>query len=114
MTDNVMQYRVRTGGPWQALLPGVYLGVSGAPSLAQKEMAALLYAGSPADWERTRRRHDLMGAAGIIPLHFSPNKIRREPAEVAQLINGALERGLQRPPLPIRTIPCPTSAQAIQ
>ena len=45
VTDNVMQYRVRAGGPWQALLPGVYLGVSGAPSLAQKEMAALLYAG---------------------------------------------------------------------
>ena len=45
VTDNVMQYRVRDGGPWQALLPGVYLGVSGAPSLAQKEMAALLYAG---------------------------------------------------------------------
>ena len=45
MTDNVMQYRVRRGGPWQALLPGVYLGVSGTPSLRQKEMAALLYAG---------------------------------------------------------------------
>jgi hypothetical protein len=45
VTDNVMQYRVRDGGPWQALLPGVYLGVSGTPSLAQKEMAALLYAG---------------------------------------------------------------------
>jgi hypothetical protein len=295
MTDNAMQYRVRAGGPWQVLLPGVYLGVSGPPSLAQKEMAALLYAGpgslitgpaalmhngirsgsvldtidvlvpaarqrqstgyarlyrtarmpsraaaigpvrlvltpravadtarqltslrevravvadavqlgrctvsqlaaelgngpiqgsamlrsvlaevaegirstaegdlrdlikaarlpmplfnpslyvgdtflakpdawwpdagvtgevdsrewhlSPADAERTRRRHDLMGAAGIIPLHFSPKQIRREPAEVVQLIKGALESGLQRPPLPIRTIPCPTSAQAIQ
>ena len=45
MTDNIMQYRVRRGGPWQALLPGVYLGVSGTPSLRQKEMAALLYAG---------------------------------------------------------------------
>src|SRR6266568_7613113 len=45
MTDNVMQYRVRDGGRWQVLLPGVYLGVSGVPSLAQKEMAALLYAG---------------------------------------------------------------------
>ena len=45
MTDNVMQYRVRRGGPWQALLPGVYLSVSGTPSHRQKEMAALLYAG---------------------------------------------------------------------
>ena len=45
MTNNVMQYRVRLGGPWQALLPGVYLALSGTPSLAQKEVAALLYAG---------------------------------------------------------------------
>ena len=287
MTDNVLQYRVRAGGPWQVLLPGVYLGVTGAPSMAQKEMAALLYAGtgslitgpvalmhysirsgagldtidvlvptgrqrhstgfarlhrtarmpvrsasigpvrlalvsravadtvrqltslrdvravvaesvqlgrctvgqlaeelcsgpirgsakfrsvlaevaegirstaegdlrdlikaarlpmplfnaslydgdtflgkpdawwpdagvagevdsrewhlSPGDWDRTRRRHDRMAAAGIIPLHFSPNEVRREPAEVVQRIRGALARGLERPPLPIRTIPC--------
>ena len=45
MNDNAMQYRVRSGGPWQALLPGVYLGVTGAPNLLQKEMAAQLYAG---------------------------------------------------------------------
>jgi hypothetical protein len=293
MKDNAMQWRVRAGGPWQALLPGVYLGLTGAPNLLQKEMAALLYAGpgslitgpvalmhhslrspvmletvdvlvpsgrqrnstgfvqlhrtkrlpsrfvaadpvrftlvaravadtarllsdvrdvravvadavqrgrctvadlaaelrdgpirgsatfrsvlaevaegirstaesdlrgliktarlptplfnaslyvgdtflarpdawwpeagvaaevdsyewhlSPADWDRTRRRHDLMGAAGIIPLHFSPRQIRREPAEVVRLIRDALDRGLQRPPLPIRTIPCPGSPAA--
>jgi hypothetical protein len=45
MKDNSMQYRIRPRGPWQALLPGVYLGVTGAPNLMQKEMAALLYGG---------------------------------------------------------------------
>jgi hypothetical protein len=45
MQDNAMQYRVRAGGPWQAMLPGVYLAVTGVPNLPQKEMAALLYAG---------------------------------------------------------------------
>jgi len=60
---------------------------------------------SPEDWDRTRRRHDLMAAAGIIPLHFSPREIRREPAMVAQRIRDALTSGLARPPLPIRTIP---------
>jgi hypothetical protein len=45
MKDNAMQYRVRRGGPWQTLLPGVYLTATGVPSLSQKEMAALLYAG---------------------------------------------------------------------
>ena len=45
LTDNAMQYRLRPGGPWQPLLPGVYLAANGLPSLAQKEVAALLYAG---------------------------------------------------------------------
>jgi hypothetical protein len=289
MADNAMQYRVRPGGPWQALLPGVYLGVSGTPSLPQKEMAALLYAGprslitgpvallhhgvrsasvldtidvlvpigrqrgstgfarlhrtvrmprqialsgpvrlapvaravantawqltslrevravvaeavqlkrctvsqlagelkdapvrgsamfrtvlsevaegirstaegdlrdlimtaqlpmplfnpslyqgttfiakpdawwpqagvaaevdsrewhlGPADWERTTTRHTLMAAAGIIPLHFLPSQIRREPATVIKRITDALEGGRKRPALPIRTVPCPT------
>jgi hypothetical protein len=64
---------------------------------------------SPADWDRTRARHDEMGAAGIIPLHFSPRQIRREPDDVVRLIRDALRRGLERPPLPIRTIPCAES-----
>jgi len=290
MNDNVMQYRLRRGGPWQTLLPGVYLAASGIPSMSQKEMAALLYAGpgslvtgpmallhhsirggsavdfidvlvpmgrqrlstgfarlhrttrmpsrassigpvrlapvpravadtvrqltelrdvravvadavqlgrcslselaeelrtgpvkgsakfrsvlaevvdgirstaegdlrdvirtarlpmplfnpslydgdrflgkpdgwwpdagvagevdsrawhlSPDDWDRTRQRHDRMAAAGIIVLHFSPRELRREPAKVAEMIKGALNRGLSRPSLPIRTVPCPGS-----
>jgi hypothetical protein len=64
----------------------------------------------PADHERTTARHDLMAEAGIIPLHFLPSQIRREPAMVAQRIRGALANGRMRPPLPIRTIPCPGSA----
>jgi hypothetical protein len=55
-----------------------------------------------------------MAAAGIIPLHFSPRQIRREPATVVKMIKGALERGRQRPPLPIRTIPCATGIPAVQ
>ena len=45
MNDRAMQYRLRPGGPWQALLPGIYLSVTGTPTFEQKEMAALLYAG---------------------------------------------------------------------
>jgi hypothetical protein len=67
---------------------------------------------SPADADRTRMRHDLMGAAGIIPLHFSPRQVRREPAEVIRLIKDALASGLNRPPLPIRTITCADSPAA--
>jgi hypothetical protein len=45
MNDRAMQYRLRPDGPWQALLPGIYLAVTGTPTFEQKEMAALLYAG---------------------------------------------------------------------
>jgi hypothetical protein len=66
---------------------------------------------SPEDWDRTRRRHDLMGAAGVIPLHFSPREIRREPAMVVRRIRDALDSGLTRPPLPIHTVPCASPIQ---
>jgi len=292
VTDHAMQYRVRRGGPWQVLLPGVYLAVSGAPSLRQKEMAALLYAGpgslitgpmallhhsirsvsaletidvlvptgrqrlnagfarlhrttrmptrisssgpvrlalapravadtarqltslrdvravvaeavqlgrctisqlaeelrngpvkgsatfrsvlaevadgirstaegdlrdlirtarlpmplfnpslylgdtflakpdawwpdagvaaevdsrewhlSPEHWDRTRRRHTQMAAVGIHPLHFSPHDIRTDPATVIKSITDALESGHNRPPLPIRTVPCTAASR---
>jgi hypothetical protein len=64
---------------------------------------------SPADWDRTRTRHDDMCAAGILPLHFSPREIRQEPDAVIRRIRDTLQRGLERPPLPIRTIPCAES-----
>ena len=46
MSDSALRYRLRTGGPWQALLPGVYLSASGAVTTSQRQMAAILYAGS--------------------------------------------------------------------
>jgi hypothetical protein len=58
----------------------------------------------PAEWEATMARHSLMGARGIIALHFSPSQIRREPAIVTQRITDALETGRKRPALPIRTV----------
>jgi hypothetical protein len=67
---------------------------------------------SPDDADTTNKRHDRMFAADILPLHFSPRQIRREPAEVVRVIKDTLTRGLNRPPLPIRTIPCPESPAA--
>jgi hypothetical protein len=45
MTPRTLEYRLRRGGPWQRLLPGVYLAVNGMPTRNQLDMAALLYAG---------------------------------------------------------------------
>ena len=40
-----IRHRIRPGGPWQSLLPGVYLAVTGTPTQRQTEIAALRRAG---------------------------------------------------------------------
>ena len=45
MTPSQLRHRLRPGGPWQRLLPGVYLTVTGTPTREQTEVAALRYAG---------------------------------------------------------------------
>jgi len=45
VTRHALQYRLRTGGPWRRLLPGVYIAATGTSTILQQEMAALLYAG---------------------------------------------------------------------
>jgi hypothetical protein len=45
LSRHAIGYRLRDGGPWRSLLPAVYLTLSGAPSQAQRETAAVLYAG---------------------------------------------------------------------
>jgi hypothetical protein len=44
-TSHGVQHRLRPGGPWQRLLPGVYLTSTGQPTREQLQVAALLYAG---------------------------------------------------------------------
>jgi len=46
LSDNALRHRLRSGGPWSKLLPGVYMAVTGMPTTLQQEMAGLLYAGS--------------------------------------------------------------------
>jgi len=45
MSDAALRHRIRGGGPWQVLLPGVYVSSTGTPTPSQREMAAILYAG---------------------------------------------------------------------
>jgi len=46
LTKHALAHRLRPGGSWRALLPAVYLAVTGTPTPLQQEMAALLYAGT--------------------------------------------------------------------
>jgi hypothetical protein len=60
---------------------------------------------SPADWERTMRRHTALGGHGIVVLHFPPSEIRSDPATVVAAIDNALRAGRGRPRLPITAHP---------
>jgi predicted transcriptional regulator of viral defense system len=45
VTEAVLRYRIRPGGPWRTLLPGVYLAQAGPATTQQRDMAAMLCAG---------------------------------------------------------------------
>lgn len=45
LTVDALRWRLRPHGPWQRLLPGVYLSRTGSPTADQRDMAALLFAG---------------------------------------------------------------------
>jgi len=45
MSRHALEHRVRVGGPWQPLLPGVYMTNTGTPTGLERLQAALLYAG---------------------------------------------------------------------
>jgi hypothetical protein len=45
LTEQALRVRLRPGGPWQALMPGVYSVKTGTPTRDERHMAALLYAG---------------------------------------------------------------------
>jgi hypothetical protein len=45
MTRSALAHRLRPDGPWQRVLPSIYLAQTGTPNAAQREMAALLHAG---------------------------------------------------------------------
>ena len=45
MSEQALRHRLRADGPWQRLLPGVYLARTGSAGTDQRDMAALLYAG---------------------------------------------------------------------
>src|SRR6516162_1417326 len=45
LSHHAVSHRLRAGGPWQPMLPGVYLTMTGQPTRMQREIAAVLYGG---------------------------------------------------------------------
>src|SRR4051794_36086955 len=48
LARSTLQWRIRQGGPWSRVLPGVYLLGTGPLTAQQELVAAQLYAGQPA------------------------------------------------------------------
>jgi hypothetical protein len=66
LKPDMLQNRIRPAGPWQRLLPGVYLTVTGTPTLDQRDMAAILYSGpgSVITGAAALRRHGIRAPRG--------------------------------------------------
>ena len=96
VTAQGLRYRIRPGGPWQRLLPGVYLTVTGEPTREQREVAALLYAGQPSviTGPAALLRHRIRGPAT---------------ATVDVLVPARRERTIRRFAVPHRTRRMPRS-----
>lgn len=82
MTGKMIEHRLRAGGPWRKLIPGVYITVTGVVTPKQREMAALLHAGpeSVLTGPAAVRRHGMSvqdnGMVDIlVPASASPKSI---------------------------------------
>ncbi len=57
------------------------------------------------DHDRTTDRHAKLLAHGILPLHFTPRRIKTDGPGVIGDIRQTIQQGLRRPPLPITALP---------
>jgi hypothetical protein len=87
LTEMALEYRIRAGGPWQRLLPGVYLATIGPASAEQREMAALLHAGpnSVLTGMAAVRRHGLRVPETNLVTVLVPAEVRRQSIGFVQI-----------------------------
>jgi hypothetical protein len=79
LPSHLVRYRVRADGPWQVLVPGVYLTHTGAATADQRDMAALLYAGprSIITASAALRRFGLVASSSEVVEVLVPEATRR-------------------------------------
>jgi hypothetical protein len=87
LTPSALRHRLRPSGPWQALLPAVYLAATGTPTMLQQEMAALLYAGpgSMVTGRAALRRHHIRAEPSDMIDVLVPDTRRRRDAGFVRL-----------------------------
>lgn len=87
LTAAALRHRLRPGGPWRGLLPGVYMAATGTPTTLQQEMAALLYAGSGSviTGSAALRSHHIRGASSDLVDVLVPAARKRRDAAFVRL-----------------------------
>jgi hypothetical protein len=87
LTGHALQHRLRCGGPWRSLLPGVYIAATGTPTIPQQEMAAMLYAGkaSVITGLSALRQHRIRGPATEVIDVLIPASRRRQGQDFVRL-----------------------------
>ena len=85
VTPSSLRHRLRLGGPWRSLIPGVYLAATGTPTIIQQEMAAMLHAGrgSVITGPAALRHHRIRGpATEFVDILIPASRRRRDAAFV--------------------------------
>lgn len=87
LSVKAVRHRLRPEGPWQTLLPGVYVTQTGIPSDDQRDMAALLYAGPRGvlTGAAALRRHGVVAVSGGAVDVLIPAGVQRVDAGFARL-----------------------------
>jgi hypothetical protein len=87
MSKAALLHRLRPEGPWQVILPGVYLAQTGAATTDQRDMAALLYgrAGSMLTGLAALRRHGLTTNPPRVVDVLTPVTVQRRDCGFARL-----------------------------
>lgn len=87
ITNSAIRHRLRPDGPWTAVLPGVYLVRNGLLAGGQREIAAVLYAGSGSvvTGPAALRRHGVRVPASDIVDVLVPVTVKRQSAGFVQV-----------------------------
>lgn len=107
MSPSALHQRIRPGGPWQVLLPGVYLAQTGRPTADQRETGALVYAGphSYVTGTAALARHGVrVPASGQVDV-LIPAERRRRDAGFVRIQRTRRPPGAVREFGPVRCVP---------
>jgi hypothetical protein len=87
LTRHALGHRLRVGGPWRSILPGIYVAATGTPTTLQRQMAALLHAGdgSLITGQAALRHHHIGGPDAEVVDVLVPASRRRSDAGFVRL-----------------------------